>query len=61
MAKLRSVLSKRADSQARSGWFWFLVVEFSLGLKQVGGCLGERLDGMGYFVDLAVLVKQMAQ
>ena len=61
MAKPQSVLSKRADLQARSGSFWFLVVGFSLGSKQLGGYLSGRLDGMGYFVGLAIFVKQTMQ
>ena len=35
--KLQKVPPKRADSQARSRSFWFLVVEVSLGLKQLAG------------------------
>ncbi len=31
------------------------------GVEAGGWLSGGRLDGMGYFVDLAVLVKQMAQ
>ena len=44
IAKRQKVPPKRADSQTRSGSFWFLVAEFSLGLKRLGGCWRERLD-----------------
>ena len=56
MAKPRSVRTKRADSQARSGSFWFLVAEFSLGLKRLGGLSREKVGwSQGYFVGLAIL------